>query len=113
MAGFRDLRRQLDDLGYYQPLVLDAVPLVEALVHDLLATTHNLKVCREESQSIQKKVIHSRQAAPETQQAVPRVHFDEAKVTKLESRVQDLTVLNKECRDIIRRCVPVCCPRTA
>ena len=44
MAGFRNLRRQLDDLGYYQPLVLDAVPLVEALVQDLLTTTHNLKV---------------------------------------------------------------------
>ena len=105
MAGFRDLRRQLDDLGYYQPLVLDAVPLVEALVHDLLATTHNLKVCREESQSYQKKVIHSRQTPPAPEnQALPKVHFDEAKVTKLESRVQDLTVLNKECRDIIRRC---------
>ena len=44
MTGFRNLRRQLDDLGYYQPLVLDAVPLVEALLQDLLATTHNLKV---------------------------------------------------------------------
>ena len=44
MTGFRNLRRQLDDLGYYQPLVLDAAPLVEALLQDLLATTHNLKV---------------------------------------------------------------------
>ena len=33
---YKKLRRQLDDLGYYQPLVPEAAPLVEALLHDLL-----------------------------------------------------------------------------
>ena len=47
MAGYRTLRKQLDDLGYYQPLVVDAVPLVEALLHDLLTTTNSLKLCKE------------------------------------------------------------------
>ena len=26
----------------------EAIPLVEVLLHDLLATTHNLKVCKEQ-----------------------------------------------------------------
>jgi hypothetical protein len=33
---------------FFQALVPEAVPLVEALLHDLLATTHNLKQCREQ-----------------------------------------------------------------
>jgi len=106
MTGFRTLRRQLDDLGYYQPLVVDAVPLVEALVQDLLATTHNLKVCREEVSSRQSTkqtttVISSRSPASCEQQ--PSFHFDSAKVTRLEAKVDDLDLLNKECHEVIRR----------
>ncbi len=69
---FRELRHKLDDLGYYQvsnvnevlnlivalktffilqSLVPESVPLVEALLHDLLATTHNLKICKEQASS--------------------------------------------------------------
>ena len=126
MAGFRNLRRQLDDLGYYQPLVLDAVPLVEALVQDLLTTTHNLKVrgfdsflkltcelivhrvfnkqvCKDESQQ-HRKVIHSRQVGSTSSPGHhPSFHLDEAKVTKLETRVKDLEILNGECRQLINR----------
>ena len=43
---------QIEDYRFFillcQTLVPDAVPLVEALLHDLLATTHNLKVCKEQ-----------------------------------------------------------------
>ena len=35
-SSYKKLRRQLDDLGYYQPLVPEGLPLVEALLHDLL-----------------------------------------------------------------------------
>jgi len=32
----------------FKALVPESIPLVEALLHDLLATTHNLKVCKEQ-----------------------------------------------------------------
>jgi hypothetical protein len=35
-------------MNLFQALVPESVPLVEALLHDLLATTHNLKVCKEQ-----------------------------------------------------------------
>ncbi len=37
-------------MNLFQALVPESVPLVEALLHDLLATTHNLKVCKEQQQ---------------------------------------------------------------
>ena len=40
---YKKLRRQLDDLGYYQPLVPEAAPLVEALLHDLLGMVSYMK----------------------------------------------------------------------
>lgn len=49
--SYKKLRRHLDELGYYQPLVPEALPLVEALLNDLLATTHNLKLCKEQKRS--------------------------------------------------------------
>ena len=60
-----------------------------------------MQVCKEES-SHQKKVIHSRGTAGATT-APASFHLDEAKVTRLESRVRDLESLNKECREVIGR----------
>lgn len=40
---YRVLRKQLDDLGYYMPLIVDSVPLVERLLSDLLHTTESLR----------------------------------------------------------------------
>lgn len=37
------LRKQLDELGYKQVLVVDSVPLVEKLVVDLIQTTGSLQ----------------------------------------------------------------------
>ena len=116
MAGFRTLRKQLDQLGYYQPLVIDAVPLVEALLHDLLTTTHNLKLCREESKlknQYQYEVEPTRGNAGETipkpsASSTPLTSASEggnhsAKVIRLESRLADLENLNRECNLIIQR----------
>ena len=61
-----------------------------------------MQVCKEES-SHQKKVIHSRGAAGATATPTASFHLDEAKVTRLESRVRDLESLNKECREVIGR----------
>ncbi len=36
--SFQALRQQLDGMGFFQPLVLDALPLVESLLNELVAT---------------------------------------------------------------------------
>lgn len=44
MGGkYQLLRQQLDELGYKQLLVPEAVPLVEKLVADLIQTTESLE----------------------------------------------------------------------
>lgn len=40
---FTTLRKRLDQLGYRQPLVIEAIPLVEKLFSDLVHTTENFK----------------------------------------------------------------------
>lgn len=40
---FKLLRQQLDELGYKQVLVPEAVPLVEKLLADLIQTTESLE----------------------------------------------------------------------
>ena len=111
MAGFRTLRKQLDQLGYYQPLVVDAVPLVEALLHDLLTTTHNLKLCREDSKlksQYQYEVEPHKTIPKPSASSTPLTPASEggnhsAKVIRLESRLADLENLNRECNLIIQR----------
>ena len=104
MAGFRSLRRQLDELGYYQPLVVDAIPLVEALVQDLLLTTHNLKMCREKVQDQQLPASRSQKSFKLSEchdrTALPSI---DPELTKLEIRVADLELLNKESHEVIQR----------
>ena len=113
MTGFRTLRKQLDDLGYYQPLVADAVPLVEALLHDLLTTTHSLKLCKETNkltnqyqhesvQGIELKNI-SKPSASSTPLISSTPGETSAKIIRLQSRVRDLEDVNRECNSIIRR----------
>ena len=105
MAGFRILRKQLDDLGYYQPLVVDSIPLVEALLHDLLATTSSLKLCREKNESKHNDKQPSNLSKPSAASTpiIPSPIEVDAKTIRLQSRVDDLENLNKECNSIIRR----------
>ena len=42
-ARYRTVRKHLDNLGYKQTLSLDALPLIEALLVDLIQTTDSLK----------------------------------------------------------------------
>ena len=113
MAGYRTLRKQLDDLGYYQPLVVDAVPLVEALLHDLLTTTNSLKLCKEtksnknnyhtnDTKNNELKNI-SKPNAASTPIHTSTPEETNAKIISLKSRMQDLETLNKECNSIIKR----------
>lgn len=44
--SFQTLRQQLDELGYFQILTLDALPLVEAILHDLVGARGKLKAQR-------------------------------------------------------------------
>lgn len=47
---YRVLRNHLDDLGYWQPLLVESLPLVERLVSDLLHTTESLRRYKELAQ---------------------------------------------------------------
>lgn len=40
---YRTVRKHLDSLGYIQALTLDALPLIEKLLADLIQTTESLK----------------------------------------------------------------------
>lgn len=40
---YRTVRKHLDNLGYKQALSLDALPLIETLLADLVQTTDSLK----------------------------------------------------------------------
>lgn len=42
-ARYRTVRKHLDNLGYKQALSLDALPLIETLLADLIQTTDSLK----------------------------------------------------------------------
>ena len=113
MTNFRILRKQLDDLGYYQPLVIDSVPLVEALLHDLLATTNSLKLCKdskEPKQQYNHDTTNSnelRNISKPSASSTPIVSYTpeetNTKIIRLQSRMKDLEDLNQECNSIIRR----------
>lgn len=42
-ARYKTVRKHLDNLGYKQALSLDVLPLIEALLADLIQTTDSLK----------------------------------------------------------------------
>ena len=44
---------------HFQTLTPDCQPLVEALLHDLLATTHNLKLCKENKKGWDERTTRS------------------------------------------------------
>ena len=95
--SFKKLRHQLDDLGYFQPLVPESLPLVEALLHDLLATTHNLKLCKEQKSTkipnVEKNPVKS---------SKNEEFLESEKVLSLERKVTDLNLLYKESTKIIQ-----------
>ena len=56
---FTNLRKRLDQLGYRQPLVIEAVPLVEKLFTDLLHTTESFKKYKTKTSNIDKAVNYA------------------------------------------------------
>ena len=114
MTSFRTLRKQLDDLGYYQPLVIDAVPLVEALLHDLLTTTSSLKICKESNNNKDNYHLQDSPVSEIRKDSKPNAFSTpianntspletNSKIICLQNRVTDLENLNKECNHIIQR----------
>ena len=90
-------------LGYYQPLVPEAVPLVEALMQDLLSTTHNLKICKENKKCDCKSVPKT---AEFVQKSSKDIHHqkdvENAKIIGLQKKVEDFELLYKESLEIIK-----------
>ena len=102
---YKKLRTQLDDLGYFQPLVPEASPLVEALLHDLLATTHNLKICKEKQscQSISKKNEDiSGNTGNKSEKILENKDLESSKIIGLQHKVKDLELLYKESLEVIK-----------
>lgn len=56
---FSNLRKRLDQLGYRQPLVIEAVPLVEKLFTDLVHTTESFKKYKGKTCNIDKAVSYA------------------------------------------------------
>ena len=98
--SFKKLRRQLDDLGYYQPLVPESLPLAEALLHDLLATTHNLKLCKEQKSGFSK--IHHVDEKKSKSDEKNEEFLESEQVLNLTRKVTDLDLLYKESIKIIQ-----------
>ena len=98
-ASYAKLRRQLDDLGYYQPLVPEGLPLVEALLHDLLATTHNLKFCKEQKNG---ETFTPKPKITEEKSSKNEDFLESEKVLNLTKKVQDLDLLYRESTKIIQ-----------
>jgi hypothetical protein len=99
VVSYKTLRRKLDDLGYYQPLVPEAVPLVEALLHDLLATTHNLKICKEQK-SVNYKTTNkddekTKQTTTTSQDISEIREIENIKIIGLQRKVGDLELLHR------------------
>ena len=102
---YKKLRSQLDDLGYFQPLVPEASPLVEALLHDLLATTHNLKICKENqisSNSTPKKTEDKSATGNQSDKILENKEVESSKIIGLQHKVKDLELLYKESLEVIK-----------
>ncbi|KAG8224586.1 hypothetical protein J437_LFUL010041, partial [Ladona fulva] len=119
------LRRQLDDLGYHQPLPLDAIILVEKLLNDLLHTTNRLAYYKDLSQKarqnygslkdgIQPFLSENEKLTQECNFLRSKLHaqIDEANNSKiklktqlhaLKSEISDLQFLNFEYIEKVRR----------
>lgn len=92
--SYKKLRRQLDELGYYQPLVPEALPLVEALLHDLLATTHNLKICKEQKRPPSSTTCKcQQQSAKASDESSAQREAENLQVIGLKRKVADLDLL--------------------
>jgi hypothetical protein len=52
---FGVLRRRLDDLGYRQILPIEAIPLVERLLNDLVQTTESFKRSKEKAEQLEER----------------------------------------------------------
>ncbi len=80
----------------------EAVPLVEALLHDLLATTHNLKICQEQGRK-SRETEHpesdhtgsKKEASAKDKKKDDNNLAADVRVIKLQSKVSDLELLNK------------------
>ena len=97
--SYKKLRRNLDDLGYYQPLVPESVPLVEALFHDLMNTTHNLKICKEQQGC---HIAEKPKSHNEGQKSYDQRSEDNVKIINLKKKIEDLDLLHKESLEVIR-----------
>ena len=95
IMNYKTIRRKLDDLGYYQPLVPEAVPLVEALMQDLLTTTHNLKICKENKKCDCKNVKNQQDVQKTSKEIHHQKEAENAKIISLQRKVEDFELLYK------------------
>ena len=99
--SFNSLRKQLDEMAYFQPLVMDALPLVEALVHDLVSDTNDARA---------KRARDFRGAEDPRPQRTPKVKSKSEtetrlreKTSEMERQVVDLQLLNAQSVSVVKK----------
>ena len=86
---FTSLRKRLDQLGYRQPLGIEALPLVEKLFGDLLHTTESLKAAKQQlGKQKEQKVVWEQQAEP--------YRTDNARLVKENNELHQQLIRQKE-----------------
>ena len=86
-------------MGYFQPLVMDALPLVEALVHDLVSVTNDARSKRDFRVAEEPK---PHRAPKEKSKSETETKLRE-KTSDLERQVVDLHLLNSQSISVVKK----------
>ena len=100
--SFNSLRKQLDEMGYFQPLVMDALPLVEALVYDLVSVTNDARAKRTRDFRVAPEECKPQSATKTKCKSESEMQLRE-KISDLERQVVDLQLLNAQSVSVVKR----------
>ncbi|GLH01226.1 Uncharacterized protein GBIM_07403 [Gryllus bimaculatus] len=101
---YRLLRKQLDELGYLNTLPIEALPLVERLISDLLHTTESLRHYKEIAQkSLEERVYFANGVEPYKQENAKLVReLNDLHIKYLKSK-EEIEKQQKEFKSQIRK----------
>ena len=91
----------MDEMGYFQPLVMDALPLVAALVHDLVSVTNDARAKHTRDFRVaEESKTHRTSKAKSKSGAETKL---KEKTSELERQVVDLQLLNAQSVSVVKK----------